>query len=151
MPNNMVPFDEIPEDIKKQIVNKCLSQSCQDAKNELVRIRNDIAATCAQLDTAKSQRDTYGAIALAMLTAAGGVAIAAATTPWPINLELWIIVSVLGTLAIIFGALAANRQNLVNGLSTAISNKQSDFQAAVQTMNGECPEQCREDSTLPKC
>jgi hypothetical protein len=148
---NPVPWESLPEDIRKEIVNLCQSKGCQDAKNELVRIRNDIKATCTQLDTAKSQRDVYAAVAAASAAAAAVAAVGAAVTPWPFNLVLWIIVSVLATLAIIFGTLAANRQNLVAGLSTAISNKQSDFMSGVQTMNSACPEQCREDTALPTC
>jgi hypothetical protein len=87
---NPVPFEFIPEDIRKEIVNQCQSQGCQDAKNELVRIRNDILATCTQLDTAKSQRDVYGAVAAALWASAAGAAVAAATTPCPLCIVFWV-------------------------------------------------------------
>src|SRR5262245_24140052 len=146
MPSNSVPIDQLPTDIRNKVVNQCESKACQDAKNELVRIRNDISATCFQANTVKSQRDVYAAIAGALLTAAAGAWVAGATTPWPINLIFFIIASVLTTLAIIFGILAANRQNLWAGLMAAISKKQGDFQSAVDKMIMECPEQCRDDT-----
>ncbi len=149
--NGFVPIEFLSPEVRTEIVNRCQSKACQDAKDELVRIRNDISATCAQADTAKSQRDAYGAVAAAFFTAAAGAAVAGATTPWPFNLVLFIIASVFLTLGIIFAALAANRQNLWANLMTAISNKQSDFQSAVATMRTECPEQCRGDTTLPTC
>lgn len=146
-----MPFEFLPEDIWIGITTQCESKACQDSKNELVRIRNDILATCTQMNTAKSQRDVYAGVAATFLGLAGGAAVAAATTPWPFNLVLWIIASVLLTIAIVFGILAANRQNLIAGLATAISDKQAAFQVAVQTMNMACPEQCREDASLPSC
>ena len=149
--NGYIPIDFLPDDIRIEVINRCESTACKDSKNELVRIRNDISATCAQADTAKSQRDAYAAVAAVLLTAAAGAAVAGVKTPWPFNLVLFIIASVLLTLGLIFAALAANRQNLWANLMTAISIKQSDFQSAVSRMLIECPQQCRGDTTLPTC
>jgi|RhiMetdeSRZDD1v2_1073273.scaffolds.fasta_scaffold35415_5 hypothetical protein len=151
MGTNPIPIDDLPGDVRKNVITQCESQACRDAKDALIILRNKIAALCSQVAAHKSLRDLYASIGGGLLAAAGAVAVGAAVSPWPFNLVLWIIVSVLGTAAAVMFALAGHEQNLMNILNSAITDRQNDFQQGVQTMLNACPEQCRGDSTLPTC
>jgi Flp pilus assembly protein TadB len=151
MSNGWVPIDLLPPDVQNQVVDRCQSNACQVAKDQLVILRNRILALCSQLATEKSKLNTYGVVAGALTAALAGAVTAAATTPWPINLVLWIVASLLATALVVMLILVAHEQNLINILSSAVKDRQDEFEAAVKTMQQECPEQCRSDATLPTC
>ena len=148
---NPVPIGDLPDDVRQNVVTQCETKACKDAKDQLIILRNKIVALCSQIAAAKSRRDLYASIGGGLLAAAGAVAVGAAVSPWPFNLVLWIIVSVLATAAAVMFILAGHEQNLINILNQAVKDRQDEFQQAVQTMLNACPEQCRGDSTLPTC
>jgi uncharacterized membrane protein len=147
-----VPIGDLPPDLKNQVITQCESQACQQVKNQLVIVRNEILAICSQLAALKSQRDLYAGLATAFLAALAGVIIGIVTIPVPwVKIALIIAAIVLAIATAVFYSLAGHFQNLMNLKNTELGNKQSEFQDLVKMMQVDCPEQCRVDPTLPTC
>jgi hypothetical protein len=146
-----LPVDDLPGDVRKNVITQCESQACKDAKNALIVLRNKILGLCTDLHAHESARTSYGATAIGLAAAAGGVAAAAFAAPWPLNLVLGIIASVIATVATVFFILYLHEQHMCNIYNTLIANAQQEFKDAVDTMIAACPEQCRGDATLPLC
>jgi hypothetical protein len=146
-----VPIDQLPPEQRNQVITMCESTPCKQVKDQLVILKNQILALCTQIAAIKSRRDSYNTIGGILLGAAAAVAVGAAVTPWPFNLILWIVFSMLATAAAVMFILAAHEQNLLNIRNLDLQNLQNQFQQAVQVMLNACPPQCRSDPTLPTC
>lgn len=145
-------FNHLPVERQNEIAAKCDSQACKDAKNAVITARNNVVTACSDVKRLESEQNSYWAVAGVFWALAGAAGVAALTTPWPANLILGIIASVLATVALIFTALALDtRRRLNNVAKPVLTNAQNKFNDAVAAVMRDCDSFCYPDLTTETC
>ena len=144
-------FSDLNPEERRGIALKCISQACINAKNSVIASRNDVIAACSAVTQFNNNRTFFSTLAGGFWAAFAAAAVAAAVTPWPFNLVLWIIAGLLAIGAAIATGYAVDAENKYAGAQAAFSAAEQILKDAVAAVMRDCDSACYQDLSLPTC
>jgi hypothetical protein len=118
----------------------------------VINARNDATAACSDVKRLENDRTIYTAIMGGLVAALIALVVAAINAPWPLNLVLWIIATLVSIALVIIIALLADNFNKLNRAKTALATAIQSFKDAVAEVEKNCNSFCPPiDLTVPTC
>jgi hypothetical protein len=148
----MTPFDKLPPEDQTNLARQCASQACIDARNKAVNARNEATAACSDVKRLENDRTAYTAVLGVLVAALIALIVAAISAPWPINLVLWIIATLVSIAMVVMIALLADNLSRLNGAKNMLATAIQSFKDAVMDVEANCNIFCPPiDLTVPTC
>jgi hypothetical protein len=146
------PFNSLPPEVQNNLAMQCNSKACIDARNKAINARNDATASCSDVKRLESDRAAYTGIMAAILAALIALIVAAIAAPWPLNLVLWIIATLVTIALVVMVVLLADNFSKLSTAKAALATAIQAFKDAVAEIETNCNSFCPPiDLTVPTC